>query len=281
MKLSCLPIDVIFEVSRYYNTSIPDGLSHTFIVDKSVAEFALQTSMIEREGAVSWADVNTPMDAKRHGQLTVLAIPNLDNTYIVVGFDEEKSRPAGDSKNIVFLVSDDERTNKGVGYFFPGGPVHIFKEFAEDDPIVGNRICNIMVVASFVMSLINQPRMVSTSKALSRQQRRFIDRKYGPSGSKNVNIVKWDVSKSSAASHAASNGGVEGKALHWRRGHWRRAQENWKGAVQRPDALRPEERDLWWQWIEGMWVGHPAYGFVQSVHAPKMSTTEMFKRGSK
>lgn len=281
MKLLGITRDHVLEISREFNERNPEGQTHTFIVDESIFSFAIKTAYAERDGVVSWEELPTPVDAKRHGQLTIIALPNKNGMYHLIGIDEEQGKPAGYEKNIVFFMSDDETTTSGVGYFFPGGHVHIFREYAEKNEVDANEMCNIMMISSFVLSLINQPRMVSTSSALSRQQRRMIERKHGSASSKNMSVVKWDVSKSSASAHSERSGGVDGKALHWRRGHWRRAEKDWKGARQRLDALRPEERDLWWQWIEGMWVGHPAYGFVQSVHAPKMSATEMFKRGSK
>ena len=41
------------------------------------------------------------------------------------------------------------------------------------------------------------------------------------------------------------------------------AEEGWKNTTLRKDGL-------WYQWIEGFWSGHPAFGIKKAYHAPKM-----------
>ena len=83
--------------------------------------------------------------------------------------------------------------------------------------------------------------------------------------------MSWDLSKP-AGSPESDCPELRRIARHFRRGHWRRAQPHYEGATQRPDAIRPEDRARWWQWIEGRYVGDHTLGIKKSYHAPKMST---------
>lgn len=56
--------------------------------------------------------------------------------------------------------------------------------------------------------------------------------------------------------------------LHWRRGYWRRSEENHPKSEMRPYALNQEDRKKWWTWIDGYWAGHPAFGFKKSIYQP-------------
>jgi len=282
-KTSAVSLAEVMYAASEMQKQMTSGGFRLFFVDEKIHKFSFEMAQAEVD-SVSDEDFpnfefTIPSDAIRHGDLTILAVPNKSGLYNIVSFTKSEDDADGNSASVVGIVCDaaDKRTNVVIGIIFPGKNMLISKEQAENsDPL---NIACMIATSAFTLSLINQPRMVSQSPAASRQ----VSRSYQRAGVSTAgwSKVTWDISRRSAEAHTKESGGVEGKALHWRRGHWRRAQENWKGAVQRPDALRPEERDLWWQWIEGMWVGHPAYGFVQSVHAPKMSTTEMFKRGSK
>lgn len=130
---------------------------------------------------------------------------------------------------------------------------------------------------AFTCALINEPRVVQFSPALSRQQRRALQRGMGFAVDAWTR-VSWDLSKETVAK-VNSDPSFHKMPLHWCRGHYRRAEQHYAGAIQRPDAFRPEDRDLWWQWIDGVWKGHPAFGVKRSVHAPVMSAGKLASRG--
>lgn len=133
-----------------------------------------------------------------------------------------------------------------------------------------------MEMLAYLVALINEPQVVLKSLAGSRQQRRLAQRGMGFAVDAWTR-VSWDLSKETVAK-VSRDPSFHKVPLHFRRGHWRRAQSHYQGAVQRPDAIRVEDRALWWQWIEGHWVGHPAFGVKKSVHAPKMSLGRLAKR---
>ncbi|MEM8822066.1 MAG: hypothetical protein AAGF30_00500 [Pseudomonadota bacterium] len=129
---------------------------------------------------------------------------------------------------------------------------------------------------AYIVALINEPRVISQSAAGTRQQRRAAHRGMGFAVDAWTR-VSWDISKSAVAK-TARDPGFHNMPMHWRRGHFRRAEPHFKGAMQRPDAIRAEDRALWWQWIEGQWVGHPAFGVKKSVHAPRLTGTGVARR---
>lgn len=268
----------VFAIAGVLQKKIAPAHVRMFFVGGSIFSFAQNLVDAEMAELENWGHLHIPSDAIRHGQLTILCLPREDGSFITIHLDEDEGLPSGSLKTIVACGSTNPRYGKSIGYFFPNGTLFTDGKFA-DDPVEGSTVSRIIAVSAFMLSLINQPTLVSDVPAFTRQVRRSFQRK-GIDTSR-WSVVSWDISRSSAARHAALTGGKEGVALHWRRGHWRRAEPHHKGAKQRPDALRPEERDLWWQWIDGMWVGHPAYGFVQSVHAPKLNPTDMLSRRTK
>lgn len=255
-------LDEIFKIADMYEKSLGAGISHLFIVNIDILVAAFKIAYIEKRDMKSWGDVKVPLDAKRHGQLTLLAIEYKKDEYVLISLDEEEGKPAGDQKTIVSCYTSIEETEMGFGHYIPGDHIYIYPKFVQNI-ISGNILCNLMFTCSLIMSLINQPNITSVSPALSRQQRRARERSKMPS-SDNWNFVRWNIGEGAKARAVAASGGSP-RALHWRRGHWRTAEQHYKGAVQRGE-------DGWWQWIEGMWVGHPAFGVIKSVHAPKIAS---------
>lgn len=147
--------------------------------------------------------------------------------------------------------------------------------------LLGNSVRNQVLIqrSAYLFSLINEPRIVSRQTFGTRQQRRTAARGMGFAVDAWTRVT-WDLSKETIAK-ISQDPDFHKVPLHWRRGHYRRAEPHFKGAHQRPDAIRPEDRDLWWQWIEEQWVGHPAFGIKKSVHAPKLSTGDIARRHRK
>lgn len=116
--------------------------------------------------------------------------------------------------------------------------------------------------------LINQPRLVKMQPAISRQSRRRMEKKYNiPATS--WKRVEWDLSKPRYEPQDGKRGGWN-MPLHYTRGHWRRAKEHWDKVVRRKDGEC-------YKWIDGFWSGHPAFGIVRSVHAPKIGDADKAK----
>lgn len=265
----------IFAIADLYQKQIHPAVVRTFFVSGEIFDFAFKMVNAEMEHNISWGELHVPSDAIRHGQLTLLVLRVGDDKFCLFHLDEDATHPAGSPKTIVSTGCKNERYSKGLGYFVPNDRVYVDAKFPNLS-VEGGTAARIIAECAFIMSLINQPRMVKHESPVSRQVRRSLERK--KINASNWSCVSWDISKASADDHRKATGDKEGVALHWRRGHWRRAEQHHRGAKQRPDAIRPEERELWWQWIDGMWVGHPAYGFVKSFHAPTMNPANMLAR---
>ena len=110
-------------------------------------------------------------------------------------------------------------------------------------------------------SVINQPGFLKTEPAGSRQQRRAASRS-GGYATDAWHKITWNIGEEVKAKLTRDEP-VRCMPLHYTRGHWRKAEEGWKNTTQRKDGL-------WYQWIEGFWSGHPAFGIKKSYHAPKM-----------
>jgi hypothetical protein len=245
-----------------YEAEFGAGSTHMFIVSPEINQAAVDMAKIEMEGVSTWGEVFVPVDAKRHGTVTLLAVEVPAGGYGIIHLGENNPDPPGHPHTIVALHSNIPGTENGIGSYIPGEHVKVARNFSSDEDI-GNVLCDAILIISFIMSLINQPNITSVSPALSRQQRRAMARSGKPS-SGSLSIVQWNIGEGAKARALAASGGKP-RALHWRRGHWRRAEQHYHGAVQRSEGG-------WWQWIEGMWVGHPAFGVIKSIHAPQIAS---------
>lgn len=110
-------------------------------------------------------------------------------------------------------------------------------------------------------SILNQPSFTKREPAGSRQERRAAQRS-GGYASDAWHKITWNIGEEVKAKLTRDEP-VRCMPLHYTRGHWRRAEEGWKNTTLRKDGL-------WYQWIEGFWSGHPAFGIKKSYHAPKI-----------
>ena len=110
-------------------------------------------------------------------------------------------------------------------------------------------------------SILNQPSFIKKEPAGSRQERRAAQRS-GTYAADAWHKVTWNIGEEVKAKLTRDEP-VRCMPLHYTRGHWRRGEEGWKNATLRKDGL-------WYQWIEGFWSGHPAFGVKKSYHSPKI-----------
>lgn len=132
------------------------------------------------------------------------------------------------------------------------------REGTEED--LRRRIMHVLTVAS-VCSILNQPSFTKSETAGSRQQRRVAQRS-GGYATDAWHKITWNIGEEVKAKLSRDEP-VRCMPLHYTRGHWRRAEEDWKNTTQRKDGL-------WYKWIDGYWSGHPAFGIKKSYHAPKL-----------
>jgi hypothetical protein len=170
--------------------------------------------------------------------------------------------PDGSGKNLVFLISP------YFGAVFMGSyqvgveqPILISGYTAGMDETQQQvHTMNVLTVAT-MCSLLNQPSFTKREPAGSRQERRAAKRN-GGYATDAWHKITWNIGEEVKAKLTRDEP-VRCMPLHYTRGHWRRAEEGWKNTTQRKDGL-------WYQWIEGFWSGHPAFGIKKSYHAPKM-----------
>lgn len=133
---------------------------------------------------------------------------------------------------------------------------------------------------AMVVSLINEPRrvVVSTASGIdwTRQHRRRVERITGKAAMA-YSVVSWQVG---AGVKAKGNPGGDSDlkvALHWCRGHWRKADPEWENA----EWVAPTQGAPcgWYIWVKDCWKGHPDHGIKLQDHKPRMKG-EKVRRGS-
>lgn len=143
--------------------------------------------------------------------------------------------------------------------------------FSESDlaTIAEDHCNNTLPLVAYFWSVVNSPGMSETGVFGGRADRRRQIRSTGVA----FRVVRWKVGAGRAGA-AHGNTGRKGVPLHFRRGHYRRANSHYKGAMflERFVADQPPG---WFQWIEGQFVGSPEFGVVRHAYAPKLSLGEV------
>lgn len=118
-----------------------------------------------------------------------------------------------------------------------------------------------VVMASAVLAVINEPRITKRVVAGTRQSRRAMQRRFG-AGGEQWHRIEWDLTKPKVERGERLGKGWH-MPLHYTRGHWRRSEEGRGKAVLLPGRG-------WHTWVDGFWSGHPAYGIKRAVYAPRI-----------
>ena len=129
-------------------------------------------------------------------------------------------------------------------------------------------IPHVISAAFGIVQIINTPRFITEQPAGTRHQRKQMKREIGKPVD-GWHKITWNLNKPSVAQSLYEEA-LYKLPLHFVRGHWRKAKETDPKSMQRPKALNPEHRTMWWTRIEGFWRGHPANGIKKSYHAPKI-----------
>lgn len=155
-----------------------------------------------------------------------------------------------------------------VAKYRPGSN-HITRSFTDDEE--GNMLGILACTLATICFLINTPRHVETVPA-PRAQRRRLERAF----SVTLRTVRWRIGADRVQRAGGARDAEAGVPLHYRRGHYRRA-EPW---YERAEMLtRPgDSAARHYQWIEGMWVGSPEFGVVSHDYTPQL--TEAFGAGA-
>lgn len=236
-----------------------------FVVPKEIDSFATEIASASLE--------ETGSNELRMSTSAMLPTPWM--TLFVENYGLLELKERADGFISVALFGANAENYAILGAYLPGGPVkrfkHCFLSNEETKLALGT-----VVSAAFILAVINEPRVVTKTPAGCRQQRRGMQRGFGFAVNA-VTRVSWDLSKPTKAKQSRDPD-FHCVPLHFRRGHFRRAEQHYIGAMRRPDAIRPEDRQGWWQWIEATLVGHPSFGTRRSVHAPYMSSGKLASR---
>ena len=112
-----------------------------------------------------------------------------------------------------------------------------------------------------LLQTINTPSFVKQSKkAISPLKRAKFKKATGKFSPDSWNMVSWNVGSDVELKAYEEGGGIR-QAVHFRRGHWRKAQE------EHPKSVSKDGR--WMTYVHGYSAGHPAFGVKKSYHLPK------------
>ena len=113
------------------------------------------------------------------------------------------------------------------------------------------------------LDTLNQPRLVvQKPMPLNFLQKQSFRKSTGSFAPAAWNMVSWNVEEPVVArTYDEGRGGRQ--ALHFRRGHWRKAEEHHK------NAQWSEKRNRWEKWIAGYTAGDTAFGVKKNYHLPR------------
>ena len=147
------------------------------------------------------------------------------------------------------------------------GPDHVFEhlwihEIGQYD-FVKEEAHEMLRIVAAMLQTINQPRYVRRSQRdVSQIKRQRIKNSLGRYIPDAWNMISWNVD-SPVVSKTSDEGTGSRQGLHYRRGHWRKAESHWAGARWSETRLR------WETYIHGYEAGHPKYGVLKSFHVPR------------
>ena len=110
-----------------------------------------------------------------------------------------------------------------------------------------------------MLQTINQPRYVKRSQRdVSQIKRQRIKNALGRYIPDAWNMISWNVDEP-VVSKTSEEGTGSRQGLHYRRGHWRKAESHWAGARWSETRLR------WETYIHGYEAGHPKFGVLKRI----------------
>ena len=147
------------------------------------------------------------------------------------------------------------------------GPDHVFETLAMheqkgwwDLKVEAHEMLRIVAA---MLQTINQPRYVRRAQRdVSQIKRQRVKNSLGRYIPDAWNMISWNVD-SPVVSKTSDEGTGSRQGLHYRRGHWRKAESHWAGARWSETRLR------WETYIHGYEAGHPKYGVLKSFHVPR------------
>lgn len=182
--------------------------------------------------------------------------------------DNEMPEYEGRYFHVSSLTFEDEVRYKPLGNIVNCGEDCVFELDAwhlekQAPPMTVDVVHMELRIVAMALQTINQPRFVIPSKRnVSMVKRQAFKKATGRFTPDSWNLVSWNVDKPVKAKPYEEGGGGK-QALHFRRGHWRKAKEDWER------SRWSETRNRWEIYIHGYEAGHPAFGVKKSYHMPR------------
>lgn len=123
-----------------------------------------------------------------------------------------------------------------------------------------------VLVVSYILALINQPRFVVQSPSVSRQVKRRMA--IGQQAVADAwHRISWRIGADVKAK-VSRDPEIAKMPLHFRRGHHRASTPDNEKSYFLDGLSAGKKGPGWYIWIDEQWVGHPAFGIKKSYHAP-------------
>lgn len=225
---------------------------HQFHVSAGVVEAARTIGRHEFAGD---DEPRFPENSRLPAGQMVLSL-QMDDGPVVVALRQR----AADVVAIVFA----EGVPQCIGSYFPG------RREARSAPDGRGHEGSLAHIA-FCVSLLNEPRRVTanpvTGVRWSKEQRAKI-RKITGRAALAYSVVSWEVGSGVRAKGGRKEDASLRVALHWCRGHWRRAESHHPKSV----WVQPFVSEVagWYTWVAGCWKGHPDFGIKLQKHEARM-----------
>lgn len=293
-ELSFNTITQLLKLMELTINSINDEKNIKIEIDNSTAWDALKLI----EDAITSTEVGDPIDTDWLPQSPVTFIkyvnyqnhhPDLNNKFDLLHAGERNIRD-----DLMYMIINTKKTNLKSDYEFeihsihPEMPPVLIFEFNKLDGKINctekddNQIARDLHELHFsvphwvngdmeffwkflsTFSLINEPRLTIVTDVSNRQIRKSSSKK-GLIIDKSWSKISWNVGDN-IKNKILANDPKYSLPLHFRRGHWKRANETNPKSIRRE---RSSDQSLWWTWIDGYWAGHPAFGFKKHFYTPK------------
>ena len=237
-------------------------------IPKDILSFA--DSMVPRrgDGLIYPEDLKLDVDARAPSETCALTLAGWEDALFLV----HRKKDAVEQYHIFCAMHLERDGERGVQVSCMGGftieprneqgdYLFLGSDYRDAPKINQSGAIMLLLHIAHCFMIINQPRFVIQSPAATRQQRKYMMKaRKIPTGA--WKKIEWNIAEPVYAHNESKQGGWN-MPLHYKRGHWRKAEAHWDDVVIRKDG-KP------YKWIEGYWAGHPAYGVQRSYHAPKL-----------
>lgn len=229
-----------------------------FVVSEEMNRLAFETIQSQVRDGKDSNSLETPRTSQLPAQALTLVVSGAGGARTSVWLCWEKDGDVG-------IASGAKQMIVRAGGYRPGQT----GIFMPREPCVWDEKSGLAILRiAFIVSLINHPRFTCAREVKPKgRQRRRVERVLGRPA-KGWTEVGWSIGKPVMPRGGEISEEGHPKALHWCRGHYRRARSSQPRAVwlEPPEVLEAG----WYVWVRDCWKGDPAYGLRLQRHAPRL-----------